>query len=201
MSHSSRIIRRAVTTGVAAALLVGIAVPSAASAGSRVPPKRAGATPTVAPKAKNAYAPVKRTGKRVLARAAAYGAGSAITGNCNGNSLLQLGTWDATAMLNSTYSGGDTYYFKFHLYDRARGAYVAETGWSGGHRVAQAPSRTWIPNFGAPVFNIVRQRWYAVYLQTWSYKLGGVMARGSVPMQRVGADLSQTDGTWYCKAF
>jgi hypothetical protein len=201
MSHSSRFIRRAVTTGVAAALLVGVAVPTAASAGSRVPPKHAGATPMVAPKAKNAYAPVKRNGKRVLARAAAYGSGSTITGNCNGNSLLQLGTWDATAMVNSTYAGGDTYYFKFHLYDRARGAYVAETGWSAGHNVAQAPSRTWIPNFGAPVFNIVRQRWYAVYLQTWSYKLGGVMARGSVPMQRVGADLSQTDGTWYCKAF
>jgi hypothetical protein len=198
---SSRLLRRTTSTAVAVAAIAAVALPAAASAAPRAPAKHAGTAPTAKPSKKNVYAPVKRKGARTLARTAAYGSGSWITGNCNGNSLLQRGTWDATAMLNSTYSGGDTYYFKFHLYDRALGRNVASTGWSGGHGVAQSPNLTWITNFGAPVFHIVRQRWYAVYLETWSYKLGGVMARGYVRMQRVGADLSQTDGTWYCMAF
>jgi hypothetical protein len=185
---------------MAAAAALAVSLPTAATAAPRVPPKPAGKAPKVAPSSKTVYAPVKSKSKRSVARIAAYGSGSWITGNCNGNSLLQLGTWDATAMLNSTYYGGDTLYFKFHLYDRARGAYVVRTDWIGGEWVTQAPSQTWIPNFGAPVFNIVRGRWYAVYLETWSSKLGGVTARGFVPMQRVGADLSQTDGDWYCMA-
>ena len=197
---SLRLVRRTVTIAAVAAALVAVALPAAASAAPRAPSKRVGAAPTLAPSSKTVYAPVKRKRRRAVARAAAYGSGSWIAGNCNGNSLLQLGTWDATAMLNSTYYNGDTYYFKFHLYDRARGAVVASTNWSSGRSVVQAPSLTWIPNFGAPVFNIVRQRWYAVYLETWSYKLGGVMARGYVQMQRIGADLSQTDGSWYCMA-
>ena len=195
-------------TVVAAAAAVAMAgsLPVSAAAAPRVPPQQATKQPTAKPSKNTVYAPVVNRklahGKKVTrdgARLAAYGAGSWVTGNCNGNSLLQLGTWDATAMLNSTYAGGDTLYFKFHLYDRAKGTFVVSTDWTSGDWVRQAPSLTWIPNFGVP-FNIVRNRWYAVYLETWSYKAGGVIDRGYVPMQRVGADLSQTDGTWYCKA-
>jgi hypothetical protein len=196
---TSRLIRWITAVAAVAAMVVAGTLPVAASAAPGVPPAHAGKTPNAKPSKKNVYAPVKRT-KRTGARLAAYGSGSTITGSCNGNSLLQLGTWDATAMLNSTYAGGDTYYFRFHLYDRGRNAYVARTNWSSGDWVTQAPSRTWIPNFGAPVFDIVRGRWYAVYLETWSYKLGDVMARGFVEMQQAGADLTRTDGPWYCMA-
>lgn len=197
--YTSRLAGWIAAAAAAAAMALVGSVPAAAAATPRAPAQHSGKVPKVSPSAKTVYAPVSSK-QRSVARLAAYGSGSTITGNCNGNSLLQLGTWDATAMINSTYAGGDTYYFKFHLYDRARNAYVARTDWSAGDWVTQAPSRTFIPNFGSPVFDIVRGRWYAVYLETWSYKLGGVMARGFVEMQQVGADLSRTDGPWYCMA-
>jgi hypothetical protein len=199
MSSTCSALRRtaAVAAVAAAAALVAVAVPSAVSADSSVPPKRA-AVPNLKPSARTAFAPVKRSGGRRLARAAYYAANSWITGNCNGNSLQQTGTWDATAMIGSTLNGGDTYRFAFHLYDRARGVYVVRSDWTAGDWVRQAPSLTWIPNFGAPVFFIPRQRWYAVYVEVWSNTLSRVVAKGFVPMQRIGADLTAVDGTYYC---